>query len=94
MGYIASQIECSILKLVLTINQTSLSSDNFFLDMYSIIQYRECILIILTDVVFVTFSPSASVRRNHLSNKYLLDFDTPSHMENEDVIKNIDIQIY
>ena len=62
--------------------------------MYSIIQYRECIVIILTDVVFVTFSPSASVRRNYLSNKYLLDFDTPSHMENEDVIKNIDIQIY
>ena len=62
--------------------------------MYSIIQYRECILIILTDVVFVTFSPSASVRGNHLSNKYFLDFDTPSHMENEDVIKNIDIQIY
>ena len=67
----------------------------FFLDVYSVIQYHECIiLIILTDVVFVTFSPSTSVRRHHLSNKYFLDFDTPSHIENEDIIKNIDIKIY
>ena len=67
----------------------------FFLDVYSVIQYHECIiLIILTDVAFVTFSPSTSVRRNHLSHKYFLDFDTPSHIENEDIIKNIDIKIY
>ena len=62
--------------------------------MYSIIQYCECIIITLTDVAFVTFSPSTSVRRNHLFNKYFLDFDTPSHIENEDIIKNIDIKIY
>jgi len=62
--------------------------------MYSIIQYHECIIIILTDAVFFTFSPSTSVRKNHLPNKYFLDFDTPNHMENEDIIKNIDIQIY
>ena len=62
--------------------------------MYSIIQYYECIIITLTDVAFVTFSPSTSVRKNHLSNKYFLDFDTPSHIENEDIIKNIDIKIY
>ena len=68
--------------------------DNFFLDVYSVIQYHECIIVILTDVVFVTFSPSTSVRRNHLSHKYFLDFDTPSHIENEDIIKNIDIKIY
>lgn len=66
----------------------------FFLDVYSVIQYHECIIIILTDVAFVTFSPSTSVRRNYLSNKYFLDFDTPSHIENEDIIKNIDIKIY
>jgi len=42
--------------------------------MYSIIQYCECIIITLTDVAFVTFSPSTSVRKNHLSNKYFLDF--------------------
>ncbi len=66
----------------------------FFLDVYSVIQYHECIIITLTDVAFVTFSPSTSVRRNHLSNKYFLDFDTPSHIENEDIIKNIDIKIY
>jgi hypothetical protein len=66
----------------------------FFLDVYSVIQYHECIIIILTDVVFVTFSPSTSVRRNHLFYKYFLDFDTPSHIKNEDIIKNIDIQIY
>ena len=62
--------------------------------MYSIIQYCECIIITLTDVAFVTFSSSTSVRKNHLSNKYFLDFDTPSHIENEDIIKNIDIKKY
>ena len=34
MGYIASQFERLLLKLESTYNQTSVSSDNLFLDMY------------------------------------------------------------